>query len=141
MLTEQLRQAIVKFQEIVQGTSLISTVARALCPQNKSQTEVYATKLGTVSIGFDLQARPRRKSGRMKGQSTSPPGIGMTEPETGRNSSRSTSWRYAERYRLPLLLAIVLVCGAALYTYRVTRNPAGFFVDESSLHDLTKRTG
>lgn len=37
------------------------------------------------------------------------------------------------RYRFPLLLAIVLVCGATLYTFRVTRNPAGFFIDESSV--------
>ncbi len=37
------------------------------------------------------------------------------------------------RYRFPLVLAIVLVCGATLYTFRVTRNPAGFFIDESSV--------
>src|SRR5712691_7014884 len=41
--------------------------------------------------------------------------------------------RKSERYRLPLLFVILLVCGATLYTYRVTRNPAGFFVDESSI--------
>ena len=49
----------------------------------------------------------------------------MTGPERDRES-----WR---RYRFPLVCAIVLICGAALYTYRVTRNPAGFFVDESSI--------
>jgi 4-amino-4-deoxy-L-arabinose transferase-like glycosyltransferase len=69
----------------------------------------------------------------MKDQSTSSPDIGMIQPERERNSSRSTSRRSAERYRFPLLLAIVLICGATLYTYRVTRNPAGFFVDESSI--------
>lgn len=37
------------------------------------------------------------------------------------------------RYRFPLLFAIVLVLGATLYTFRVTRNPAGFFIDESSV--------
>ncbi len=37
------------------------------------------------------------------------------------------------RYRFPLLFAIVLVLGATLYSYRVTRNPAGFFIDESSV--------
>ena len=37
------------------------------------------------------------------------------------------------RYRFPLLLAIVILCGLALYTFRVTRNPAGFFIDESSV--------
>lgn len=49
----------------------------------------------------------------------------MTGPERGRDL-----W---QRYRWPLLFAIMLACGAALYTYRVTRNPAGFFVDESSI--------
>jgi hypothetical protein len=43
---------------------------------------------------------------------------------------QTDSWR---RYRFPILLAIMLVCGATLYTYRLTRNPAGFFVDESSV--------
>lgn len=32
-----------------------------------------------------------------------------------------------------MLFAIVLVCGATLYTQRVTSNPAGFFIDESSV--------
>ena len=49
----------------------------------------------------------------------------MTGPERGRDS-----W---QRYRWPLLFAIVLVFGATLYTYQVTRNPAGFFIDESSV--------
>src|SRR5258708_36864012 len=49
----------------------------------------------------------------------------MTGPERDRES-----WR---RYRFPLVFALVLICGVALYTYRVTRNPAGFFVDESSI--------
>ena len=49
----------------------------------------------------------------------------MTGPEKDRES-----WR---RYRSPLLFAFVLLFGAALYTYRLTRNPAGFFVDESSI--------
>jgi 4-amino-4-deoxy-L-arabinose transferase-like glycosyltransferase len=31
------------------------------------------------------------------------------------------------------LFALVLVGGAALYTWRLTRNPAGFFIDESSV--------
>jgi 4-amino-4-deoxy-L-arabinose transferase-like glycosyltransferase len=34
---------------------------------------------------------------------------------------------------LPQLFVAVLICGAIIYTYRVTRNPAGFFVDESSI--------
>jgi 4-amino-4-deoxy-L-arabinose transferase-like glycosyltransferase len=59
--------------------------------------------------------------------------IPMMRPEIDRNTSRSTSRRYAARYRFAVLLAIVFVCGAALYTYRATRNPAGFFVDESSI--------
>src|SRR5467141_5008296 len=49
----------------------------------------------------------------------------MTGPERDRES-----WR---RYRFPLVFALVLICGAALYTYHLTRNPAGFFVDESSI--------
>ena len=49
----------------------------------------------------------------------------MTGPERDRES-----WR---RYRFPVVFAFVLICGAALYAYRVTRNPAGFFVDESSI--------
>jgi 4-amino-4-deoxy-L-arabinose transferase-like glycosyltransferase len=57
----------------------------------------------------------------------------MIEPDRKRNSSGYASGRYFERYRFPLLLAIVLVGGATLYTYRVTRNPAGFFIDESSV--------
>lgn len=32
-----------------------------------------------------------------------------------------------------LLLALVILGGLALYTFRVTRNPAGFFIDESSV--------
>ena len=32
-----------------------------------------------------------------------------------------------------LLLALVILGGVALYTFRVTRNPAGFFIDESSV--------
>lgn len=39
------------------------------------------------------------------------------------------SWRFG----LPHMFIAVLICGAILYTYRVTRNPAGFFVDESSI--------
>ena len=39
-------------------------------------------------------------------------------------------WR---RYRPAVLLALVILFGVALYTFRVTRNPAGFFVDESSV--------
>jgi 4-amino-4-deoxy-L-arabinose transferase-like glycosyltransferase len=39
-------------------------------------------------------------------------------------------WR---RYRPAVLLALVILGGVALYTFRVTRNPAGFFVDESSV--------
>src|SRR2546421_726722 len=35
--------------------------------------------------------------------------------------------------RFSLLFVIILVSGAALYTYRITRNPAGFFIDESSI--------
>jgi 4-amino-4-deoxy-L-arabinose transferase-like glycosyltransferase len=49
----------------------------------------------------------------------------MNEPKRARKS-----W---QRYRWPMLFAIVLVCGATLYTYRVTSNPAGFFIDESSV--------
>ena len=49
----------------------------------------------------------------------------MNEPKRARKS-----W---QRYRWPLLFAIVLVCGATLYTHRVTNNPAGFFIDESSV--------
>lgn len=37
------------------------------------------------------------------------------------------------RYRFPLLVVLVLVFGATLYTYRVTSSPAGFFIDESSV--------
>jgi len=37
------------------------------------------------------------------------------------------------RYRFQLLFVIVLVCGATLYADRVTRSPAGFFIDESSV--------
>lgn len=37
------------------------------------------------------------------------------------------------RYRFQFLFVIVLVCGATLYAYRVTRSPAGFFIDESSV--------
>ena len=37
------------------------------------------------------------------------------------------------RYRPAVLLALVILGGAALYTFRVTRNPAGFFIDESSV--------
>jgi 4-amino-4-deoxy-L-arabinose transferase-like glycosyltransferase len=57
----------------------------------------------------------------------------MTEPDRKGDSGRWASNWYSERYRFPLLLAIVLVCGATLYTWRVTRNPAGFFIDESSV--------
>lgn len=32
-----------------------------------------------------------------------------------------------------LLLVLVILGGVALYTFRVTRNPAGFFIDESSV--------
>src|SRR6266446_382237 len=49
----------------------------------------------------------------------------MTAIKRGR-----ASW---QRYRWPLLFAIVFAWGTALYTYEVTRNPAGFFVDESSI--------
>jgi len=49
--------------------------------------------------------------------------IGISGSERGR-------W---QRYRWPLLFAIVIACGTALYTYKVTRNPTGFFVDESSI--------
>jgi 4-amino-4-deoxy-L-arabinose transferase-like glycosyltransferase len=38
-----------------------------------------------------------------------------------------------QRYRPALLLALVILGGVALYTFRVTRNPAGFFIDESSV--------
>src|SRR5437660_1280562 len=37
------------------------------------------------------------------------------------------------RYRVGALFALVILCGFALYTYRITQNPAGFFVDESSI--------
>ena len=57
----------------------------------------------------------------------------MTEPDRKRDSGRYASTRYSGRYRFPILLAIVLVCGATLYTWRLTRNPAGFFIDESSV--------
>lgn len=40
-----------------------------------------------------------------------------------------SSWRFG----WPQLFVAVIICGAVLYTYRVTRNPAGFFVDESSI--------
>ncbi|HMJ25160.1 MAG TPA: glycosyltransferase family 39 protein, partial [Pyrinomonadaceae bacterium] len=46
---------------------------------------------------------------------------------------QSTSLSLRRRYRVGPLLALVLLCGFALYTYRITRNPAGFFVDESSI--------
>ena len=49
----------------------------------------------------------------------------MTGAEKRRNS-----W---QRHRWAILLAIVLAFGTALYTYKVTRNPTGFFVDESSI--------
>ncbi|HMG74941.1 MAG TPA: hypothetical protein VK582_15680 [Pyrinomonadaceae bacterium] len=42
----------------------------------------------------------------------------------------SDSW---QRYRFPLLLVIVIACGLTLYTYQLTQNPAGFFIDESSV--------
>ena len=37
------------------------------------------------------------------------------------------------RRHLPLLFVLVLLCGAFVYCFRVTSNPAGFFVDESSV--------
>src|SRR5437660_3156043 len=49
----------------------------------------------------------------------------MSRPERRAESPR--------RYRFPVLFAIVLLGGATIYTYRVTRNPAGFFIDESSI--------
>src|SRR2546421_5185734 len=59
----------------------------------------------------------------------------MTSQESERESRRSASRRdpRLRRYRFPLLFVVLLACGAALYAYRVTRNPAGFFVDESSI--------
>ena len=47
------------------------------------------------------------------------------------SASRRDSER--SRYRFPLLFALVLVGGATLYTWHLTRNPAGFFIDESSV--------
>jgi 4-amino-4-deoxy-L-arabinose transferase-like glycosyltransferase len=38
-----------------------------------------------------------------------------------------------KRYRLPLLVVAVLVCGLALYTVRLRHNPPGFYIDESSI--------
>lgn len=60
----------------------------------------------------------------MKDQNPQPRNAGMTHQKRVR-----PSWRFG----LPLLFVAVLICGVALYTYRVTRNPAGFFVDESSI--------
>ena len=57
----------------------------------------------------------------------------MTEPARKRDSSGSAQRRYFERYRFPVLFVILLAFGATLYTYRLTRNPAGFFIDESSV--------
>jgi 4-amino-4-deoxy-L-arabinose transferase-like glycosyltransferase len=48
----------------------------------------------------------------------------MTRQERARGS-----WRFG----FPQLFVVVLICGAVLYTYRITRNPPGFFVDESSI--------
>lgn len=46
------------------------------------------------------------------------------------NQKRVRGWW---RFGLPQLFVVVLICGAIIYAYRVTRNPAGFFVDESSI--------
>jgi len=55
-------------------------------------------------------------------------------PDERPEAPDSTMTRHeSARYRFPLLFTIVLVLGAAFYTYRVTRNPAGFFIDESSV--------
>src|SRR5438552_2134828 len=70
----------------------------------------------------------------MKGRRLHNTNVGMTSQNSERESRGSASRWNSElrRYRL-LLFVILLACGAALYTYRLTRNPAGFFIDESSV--------
>lgn len=60
----------------------------------------------------------------MKNHNAPPPIVGITNQKRVRGS-----WHF----RLPTIFVVVLICGAIVYTYRVTRNPAGFFVDESSI--------
>ena len=50
----------------------------------------------------------------------------MNDPSQNFSSTRTRQARAA-------LLAIVILFSAAVYFFRVTRNPAGFFVDESSI--------
>lgn len=69
----------------------------------------------------------------MKDQNPPPPNDGITKPERAGGSRRSAFRQYFERFGFPQLFVAVLICGAVLYTYRVTRNPPGFFVDESSI--------
>jgi 4-amino-4-deoxy-L-arabinose transferase-like glycosyltransferase len=69
----------------------------------------------------------------MKDQNPPRPNARMTEPESVRGSWLSALSRHFERYRFSVLFIVVLVGGAVLYTYRITHNPAGFFVDESSI--------
>jgi 4-amino-4-deoxy-L-arabinose transferase-like glycosyltransferase len=57
----------------------------------------------------------------------------MNDVSPRQDLSRPSSAPTRDGQARVLLLAIVIVCGAALYTLRVTRNPAGFFIDESSV--------
>jgi 4-amino-4-deoxy-L-arabinose transferase-like glycosyltransferase len=57
----------------------------------------------------------------------------MTRPDTTRESWRSALTDYFKHHGVALLFILIVTSGAALYTYRITRNPAGFFVDESSI--------
>jgi 4-amino-4-deoxy-L-arabinose transferase-like glycosyltransferase len=57
----------------------------------------------------------------------------MSDVSPGKDLSPPSSAPTRDGRARALLLAVVILGGVALYTFRMTRNPAGFFIDESSV--------
>ena len=57
----------------------------------------------------------------------------MNDVSPGQDLSPPSSAPARDRRAWVPLLALVILGGLALYTFRATRNPAGFFIDESSV--------